>query len=153
MAIVNWVPDLEIGVPSIDDDHKNIVAWINDIDAMGSYNFPHKTLVYVLDCLIDYIESHFRREEAAMEDCNYKDTDTHKKVHEQFEEKIHTIHSQLMTDPNAVVSAEIIAFVVDWIAGHIVHVDALMVPYIRSNTVAVKATPHLRPPICMPRLR
>jgi hemerythrin len=134
---IKWDKTLEIGVPSIDADHQNIIAWINDIQEMGNHDFPHKTLVYVLDCLIDYVAAHFRHEEQVMQACAYGGLEAHKLAHEKFEEKINQIHSQLMNNSQSVVSEEVIGFLVQWLADHIVNVDALMIPYVRGNKAAL----------------
>jgi len=140
MTVVEWDESLRIGVPSIDDDHKNIILWINDIHGMADYNFPHRTLVYVLDCFVDYVENHFRREERAMEAVNYKGIDAHKRAHQKFEEYIGNVHALVMADRNSVVSAEVMDFIVNWLSDHIANVDALMAPFINGDKDAILAS-------------
>ncbi len=137
MSLVKWESSLEVGVQSIDDDHRNIVAWINDLHAMGSYNFPHRTLVYVLDSLADYVDAHFRREERAMSACGYDGIEAHKRAHVGFESYVHKLREQVLADKAATVSEDVIKKVVEWLADHITGLDRLMVNAIRGNAAAL----------------
>ena len=145
MALINWESALEVGVPSIDDDHRNIVAWINGIHAMGAYNFPHKTLIYVIDSLCDYVEHHFRREERAMAACAYNGMEAHKRAHDGFEAHVHKLREQIISDQNAVIGEDVIKGVVNWLADHITGFDALMAVAIRGNAAALAAAEAVPP--------
>jgi hemerythrin len=140
MTLLKWERSMEVDIPSIDDDHRNIVAWVNDLHEMGAYSFPHKTLVYVLDSLADYIEVHFRREERAMEACSYNGLDVHRHAHIGFESSINKFREQVLGNENSLVSEEVIKFILEWFIHHITGLDTLMANAIRGNTSALAAT-------------
>ncbi|CAA6606516.1 Putative hemerythrin-like protein [Rhodospirillaceae bacterium LM-1] len=136
---MQWDDALEVGVPSIDEDHRNIVTWVSDLQEMGAYSFPHKTLVYVFDSLVDYVSIHFRREESAMTACSFDGLEPHRKAHEEFEQIIHKVRHQLLENADFIFENETFEFIFDWLLTHISQVDVLMASSVRGSKAAIEA--------------
>ncbi|MBF0167546.1 MAG: bacteriohemerythrin [Alphaproteobacteria bacterium] len=136
---MQWDDALEVGVPSIDEDHRNIVTWVSDLQEMGAYSFPHKTLVYVFDSLVDYVSIHFRREESAMAACSFGGLKSHQKAHEEFEQIIQKVHNQLLENADFIFQNETFDFIFDWLHTHISQVDTQMASSVRGSKAAIEA--------------
>ena len=76
---MKWVPDYNTGIDVIDDQHKRILDYINEIDA----NTERARIKQILDNIIDYTQSHFTFEESLQEEAGYKYRVRQKRVHEK----------------------------------------------------------------------
>lgn len=83
MRIV-WSPDYELGILLIDQQHRRIVDYINDLDRLAGQPDAQLGVARVLYDLVDYTESHFSFEEALMERAGYEDLDNHHHLHRKF---------------------------------------------------------------------
>ena len=122
MAHWKWDSAFSVGIAVIDNQHKRIIEYINELNTVSMYNNHDKEKVrIVLLELIDYTESHFSFEESLMQEAGYSMLEAHKKVHLAFIERIHffkkryengeDIARQLMTDLQI------------WLINHIQHDD------------------------------
>ncbi|HBC19260.1 MAG TPA: bacteriohemerythrin, partial [Alcanivorax sp.] len=83
MRIV-WGPAYELGILVIDQQHKRIVDYINDLDRLVGQPGAQLGVARVLYDLVDYTESHFSFEEALMERAGYDELDDHHSLHRKF---------------------------------------------------------------------
>ncbi len=72
-----WGPAYELGILVIDQQHKRIVDYINELDRLVGQPGAQLGVVRVLYDLVDYTESHFSFEEALMERAGYDELDDH----------------------------------------------------------------------------
>ena len=84
---MKWVPDYNTGIDVIDDQHKRILDYINEIDGIDA-NTERARIKQILDNIIDYTQSHFTFEESLQEEAGYKYRVPHKRVHDLFIKKI-----------------------------------------------------------------
>jgi hemerythrin len=88
MAII-WNSKLDTGIDVIDDQHRRIVAYVNQLEEARLAG-DRVALGEVIEQLVDYTQSHFGFEEAMMEQANYKYLKPHQKVHELFIRRVTT---------------------------------------------------------------
>ncbi len=82
-----WTTDLSTGIDVIDNQHKRIVDYINQLgDAIKQRN--RISVGSVLDELVDYTVSHFAFEESLQEEAGYLYAKPHKAVHEMFIKRV-----------------------------------------------------------------
>ena len=86
MAIA-WNSKLDTGIDVIDDQHRRIVAYVNQLEAARLAG-DRVVVGQVIEQLVDYTQSHFGFEEAMMEQANYKFLKPHQKVHELFIKRV-----------------------------------------------------------------
>ena len=79
-----WGPAYELGILVIDQQHKRIVDYINELDRLADQPDAQLGVARVLYDLVDYTESHFSFEEALMERAGYGELDDHHHKHRQF---------------------------------------------------------------------
>ena len=84
---MKWVPEYNTGIDVIDDQHRRILDYINEIDAID-VNADRERVKQILENIIDYTQSHFTFEESLQEEAGYKYRVPHKRVHDLFIKKI-----------------------------------------------------------------
>jgi hemerythrin len=87
MTTLQWVPELNIGIPEIDKQHRRICDYINQLDEIR-HTHDRDKLSAVIAEVVDYTMSHFAFEEGLMEDAGYAFAAPHKRVHELVTRKV-----------------------------------------------------------------
>lgn len=127
---IEWTSDLNTGIEVIDDQHKRIVDYINQLEnAIGEKE--SRSVGLVLDALEDYCLAHFGFEESLQEKAGYALAKPHKLIHDTFvkrlaryrekhnagEDVAHQLHDMLKT----------------WLLHHIKRDDMAYVPVVRGG--------------------
>ncbi len=113
---MTWTADLNVGIDAIDNQHRGIVQYINQLhDACQTQN--RDAVGLVIDQLIAYTQSHFSFEEALMEKAHYNFFPVHKRIHDLFERRIRGYQDRFAKGED--VSAELLDTLVKWLANHI----------------------------------
>lgn len=121
-----WQDKFSCGIPEIDKQHKNLFdigARIYDTAALNDGYDHYDELMQTLDELVEYTKYHFGYEEILMLKCNYPDYPSHKIEHDFFVKKLQKIAAKDMEENQDKTLTEIVVFVADWIAGHILDTD------------------------------
>ncbi len=129
MPIV-WREQLSVANDMIDNDHKHLIALLNEIERI----LPTKNrvkLISALDELARYSAIHFDREERTAKAAGYTQTATlnqsHKKLFDKFDE-IRTEFNNSANEWSDDASAHFVNFLRDWLIGHVIKEDLLMKP-------------------------
>lgn len=83
---MKWASEYNTGIDVIDEQHKRILDYINEIDDVKD-DEDRRRIKDVLDNIIDYTQSHFTFEESLQEEADYKYRVPHKRVHDLFIKK------------------------------------------------------------------
>ena len=116
MAYWIWNDSLSVGIPVIDNQHKRIVEYINELNTASRYNDTQQVYSVLLH-LIDYTVSHFLFEEHLMEQANYSMLEPHKIVHQAFIRRIE--HYKERYDNGENVTKQLMAELQIWLTNHI----------------------------------
>ena len=120
MAKLEWTQDLDTGIEEIDNQHRRIVDYINELYIARKAK-DHKLIARVIDDTIDYTVSHFGFEETLIEEAGYKLLRPHKKVHELFVRRVSDLQKRFKAGED--VSQELHALLSRWLLSHIKHDD------------------------------
>lgn len=120
MAILNWVPALNIGIEEIDRQHRRIADYINRLYALRETP-DRKLLGVVIAETVDYTLSHFAFEEAMIEEAGYMFSGPHKRVHELFIRRITEIQQRFEAGED--VANELHGMLSRWLFNHIRNED------------------------------
>lgn len=118
--LVSWTQDLSVGIEAIDDQHKRIVDYINQLHEAGLRN-DTRAIGRVVDQLMEYTVSHFSFEEALMDQARYRFAAPHKKVHELFTRRIAEYRHRFQLGED--VAAEMQGTLIKWLMNHIKRED------------------------------
>ncbi len=129
MAIV-WTSDLYTGIDAIDNQHRRIVDYINQLeDAIAQA----KPLVVgaVLDELVDYTLSHFAFEESLQIEAGYKLAKPHKAIHDMFTKRVGDFQIKHRAGEN--VAQEVHDMLGTWLVHHIKRDDMAYVEVVKEG--------------------
>ncbi len=121
MAHLHWSKDLDTGIAVIDNQHKRIVEYINNLDTSIA-KADAAAVNKVLNELVDYTMSHFSFEEELQERAGYPFIKAHKRVHEIFVKRVAEFQTRAANGEN--VASEILSMLQTWLLNHIKGDDA-----------------------------
>jgi methyl-accepting chemotaxis protein len=129
---VQWTSNLDLHVPAIDSQHKQLCGYINELYTAMKNNQTNKELHNIVKKLRNYTASHFSDEEKLFSASQYPGTKGHKEIHQKFVAEIDSFEKQLQSG-TATVSMELLTFLKDWLIKHIAGTDPSYVPYLRAG--------------------
>ena len=127
MAFWEWDPSLSVGIDVIDNQHRRIIDYINELEAARMSNDREK-VSDVLMGLVDYTRTHFVYEEELMRQAGYPLSDGHKKVHDAF--VAHTIKYVRLHEDGQDVTRKLSSDLQVWLTNHIKKDDKDFAPYL-----------------------
>jgi hemerythrin len=117
MAKLLWTEQLSIGIEVIDQQHRRIVDYINQLEDARARVFSQEEFGGLITELVDYTVSHFGFEESLQEEAGYPYIKAHKRVHELFTRRIGEFQARF--DQGEDVSTELNNVLVTWLSSHI----------------------------------
>ncbi len=118
MEPVVFKEEWDLGIGSIDAQHRDLVELINSLIRMRQMKDPREMVAEVLDELHDYVFTHFHDEEELMERAGYEDLENHRRLHAEFVQKLLTFNKSFRQG-KANLDASILVFLSGWLVNHI----------------------------------
>lgn len=133
-----WTDNLSVGIDQFDDDHKRLIAIINELHcsiqaARAKGAIDKEEIEIVLHRLQNYIRYHCDREELFMAKTEYPELDSHRKEHRRLEARIADMAERFRDSTNPEHAAEIMQFIFDWVTNHIFVYDRQYSSHLRAN--------------------
>ncbi len=72
-----WNEQLSVGIPAIDDQHKELIKKINDLTDTIFKDEDREKVLEFIDFLDNYVTAHFSHEEALMLEADYPEIVSH----------------------------------------------------------------------------
>ena len=116
MAYMHWTEDLETGIAVIDEQHKRIVSYINELHAASETGHAEATKE-VLEGLLDYTMTHFQFEEELQEKAGYPFLKAHQRVHEIFMRRIADFRTR--AEKGEDILPDLLSMLKVWLVSHI----------------------------------
>jgi len=135
MVYMAWDGSLGIGHALVDDDHRTLVACVNDVYEAGPDDT--ETVNQVLDRLGGYTSDHFSREEELMASCHFPLLPAHRKEHALLVKLYHEHRDKFRA--GEATREELLKFLKLWLAGHIMTADMKLAAHLRGHLPAVAA--------------
>ena len=122
MAFIKWDDSYSVKVTEIDMQHQKLVAMINELhDAMKDGRGKEVIGKLIID-LIGYTATHFKTEEKYFDQFGYPETDSHKKEHAAFVQKISEFKDGFEKGQLSL-TIDVMNFLMDWLLKHIKGAD------------------------------
>jgi hemerythrin len=134
MALMEWSDKYSVGINSIDVQHKQLVALINNLFEALSKGKGDQALAPILNELIVYTKTHFAYEERLFTQYAYPDSSLHKADHDKLAAQVLDIQKQ-MQEGKVGVSVGTMTFLKEWLSGHIMGSDKKYGPYLSGKGV------------------
>ena len=129
-----WNDSMLIGVSKIDDQHKKLIAAIDELLQVCAKGEGKSVIAKTLNFVLDYTKEHFADEEALQAQHAYPDMVAHKKLHELFIASVASIKTQFeQKGADAGLIAKINKTLVDWLVKHINTEDKKIGKHINSK--------------------
>lgn len=129
MSYLVWDSSLSIGIDVIDNQHRRIVDYLNELD-VAHKNQDSDKVTEILMGLIDYTISHFAFEESLMDKAGYPISDSHKKVHEAFTSHVNKYKERHENGED--ISRQLMSDLQIWLTNHIKNDDRDYTPYVQK---------------------
>ena len=130
MAHIQWSEELNTNIDVIDNQHRRIVGYINDLEDVKGKN-DRAVEEQVLNELVDYTLSHFAFEESLMEDAGYGFINGHKRVHQLFVKRVNDFMQRFKMGED--ITEELLTVLRAWLINHIKSDDNDYAEIVRKN--------------------
>jgi hemerythrin len=135
MSLIVWSKDLSVNIHSIDEQHKKLVALVNNLyDAMSSGK-GQQIMGTILDELVAYSKTHFATEERLMMTHTYPGYLIHKKEHDNLTQQVVGLHQDFKAG-KPVITVALMSFLKDWLSKHIKGTDQKYSPFLINKGVS-----------------
>ncbi len=132
MPITAWNALYNTHIEEIDEQHRELVAVINALDALVTAGHDVAGLHDVLIELVGYAHRHLRFEEALMERVAFPELPRHRAIHAVFIEKVNALDIALRQGEHRQ-GQELLVFLHDWFLRHIRITDQEYVAHIAAR--------------------
>ncbi|WP_448203232.1 bacteriohemerythrin [Azospirillum sp. sgz302134] len=131
MPHIVWRSRMSVGIERIDEDHKQLIRLLNDLDlAINQTSFDPKLAAQTLLRLFEYTKNHFDREEMLMRAVEFPGFPEHKRMHDSAKKTLQDVSSDFMEHPSKAAAERIYSFTADWLVHHILIEDMKLMPCI-----------------------
>jgi len=132
MAELVWDKGMSVGIDSLDNDHKQLIAILAQLMSAKNNRLEQDSIYEVFEQLECYCQLHFTKEEAFLAKINYQQLASHKLSHQAFIKKIPQLKQQWFAEvaDQEAVKDKIILFLQQWLIKHILEEDLDYVPAI-----------------------
>lgn len=115
---------MEVGVPKIDSQHKELISRLNAVTSMGAKSVSKEETQKTLDLLGEYIVKHFGDEEALQKQSGYPQYEWHKGQHRLYVSEFQKLKAEFSANGvSAKFTLDLNNSIIRWIVKHIKSVD------------------------------
>jgi hemerythrin len=122
MALMEWTDSFSVGIPSMDQQHKQLIELINQLDEAVRVSTRNPAIQNVLKNLVQYTTSHFENEEKLMRETGFAGVDGHCDVHRKLLKAVTDVMGKVKAGKLSA-SANLAAFLHFWLEKHIMDYD------------------------------
>ena len=134
MALFEWKNEYSVSIQKIDDQHKRLLGYLDELFEAMKQGKGKEALSKVLNGMVAYTKEHFFAEENLMKLYNYPGFEAHKKEHEKLTAEVVRLKEQF--DSGQVSSpVKISNFLKEWLMSHIIRVDKAYAPFLNEKGV------------------
>lgn len=119
---IEWSADLELGIPEIDKQHRELVAILNRLYDAVERGEREEGIQSALEGAARYADYHFSSEEKFMESIHYPDLDAHRRLHEMYVQEYRSMAERYQQGDQRVIR-DLAAFLLSWLYTHIQKAD------------------------------
>ncbi|MBS1160170.1 MAG: hemerythrin [Proteobacteria bacterium] len=134
MSFMPWTDALEMGIETIDNQHRWLVDATNRLYLEITRAEPDRAVLgEILEGLVDYTMNHFVLEEELFQRFGYPETVAHKAEHDAFTATAMNLLMQFESGES--VGPPVLDFLKEWLLHHILKVDRAYAPFLKEAGV------------------
>jgi hemerythrin len=129
--IVEWDDRYSVGIPLVDDQHKELIRWTNTLyeSCLQGDEAARVSFKEAIRATVEYVKFHFGAEEQILKNINYPEFAVHKKQHEEFVKQV-LEEVKNFDEGKKFVPNVFVRYLRDWILTHIAVADKKYAEYI-----------------------
>ena len=136
MPILEWNDALDIGVNDMNQEHKKLLALMNELYDKNAAGANKTSLSKTLNELAAYTVKHFADEEAYLEKIGYPELSKHKWIHQDLLTKFGKHKAEFDSGANPKMNDEFFKFLKLWLSSHIKGIDRMYGDFARQSKKA-----------------
>lgn len=122
MSMVQWSDDYSVDIQEIDEQHKCIVMYINELYEALAKKDSRDLVADIIQKLAEYTKIHFAVEETLMRIFHYEGYEPHKAIHDKIVQQVLAYQGKFIGGDDKV-GMELLMFLKGWLFEHINKVD------------------------------
>lgn len=134
MPLFTWNDFYSVNIAKIDDQHKNLIAIINELHDAMLQRRSKEVLHHVFEQLVVYTEEHFAYEEELLTRYEFPGYEDHKQAHEYLTAKVRELRKNYDQGMD-IFSMKVMIFLKEWLAKHILGTDQLYKDFLNDEGV------------------
>ena len=143
MKPLELTDDLITGIIDIDDQHRQLFIWANEITS-DEVILDDSKFLEAVDNLEEYVNYHFRAEEYAMNIYDYAGLEKHKTQHRRLMKEVNDLFIRFKSEgANKGLKVELQYLVADWYVLHIKEWDKPFAAFMKSKNVTAVSLPDM----------
>ena len=123
MPLMTCTEEMSVKVKVLDEDHKTLIAMLNDLNDGIEANRARAALESVIEKLSNYTRIHFAREERMFAQTGYIDGPAHKAEHTLLARRVMNLQARFESGQSRELGMETMAFLKSWLTDHIMGSD------------------------------
>jgi hemerythrin-like metal-binding protein len=135
---MEWSDKFSVGIGQIDNEHRRLLALLNELNNVVEGSAGPGVLGGVLDGLVDYTHYHFAHEEDLFQRSNYPGYEQHRQQHVDFVAKVTAVYGDFKSGSSAVQPAKVLEFLKSWLYHHILGSDRAFGAYLLANPSSLR---------------
>jgi hemerythrin len=135
MPLMEWNDRLSVGIKQFDDEHKRLVAMVNELFDAAQGNRGKDVLGKILDGLITYTKTHFANEERYMTQHGYPELAAHQAEHGALAKQVLEVQAKYKGGATGALNNEVLTFLKGWLVKHIQGTDKKYGPFLNGKGI------------------
>jgi len=124
---MEWTEYMGTGESDIDDQHKELFKYLNDIGEAVRGKRDSAEIAKILQAASDYTKKHFDFEEALVAKHNCPLQDINKKAHGEYKKTFSEMIEKYTEEPSLAIGIRAHRVLTNWLFDHIIEIDKKMV--------------------------
>ena len=133
MKICEWNSDYSVGIAELDAHHRQLFEILNELFTLMGEGADDRSIIHVINELIDYTHYHFDEEEKIMAKMNFPDLESHKELHKQLIQALKGFYDEAQGGMAIFVAIKLADIGLSWLKNHILTVDHQYYEYMKAQ--------------------
>ena len=135
MPLITWEAEMSIGVQEMDDEHRKLIAMINEIGDGMAAGQGRDELGGLVDKVVEFTKEHLAHEERLLAEAGYAESDAHHREHDQMIAKTLSLQASFRWGSVELIRPDLANFVCDWLVSHIQGSDKAYGVFLNSKGI------------------
>ncbi|MDE2133410.1 MAG: hemerythrin family protein [Alphaproteobacteria bacterium] len=134
-AFLAWSDAFSVGVAQFDEEHKQLIALINELHDSARAGTTGESLGRIFDALIEHAGVHFAHEERFFDEVGFPRAALHKAMHEHLTKRLLGFRNEVGRKDSALLAEELLQFLGMALTHHIQGEDKKYGAYLNTKGI------------------